>query len=98
MQASDLNIKIDQLTIKEEDVTIIKYDPEAMYPLIKLKLVIKAVNYFGKRLGKSQKKRIKDCLEIGKFGMTSIMLSFKDEFYGYNQNRINDKGVDNRKV
>ena len=57
MQASDLNIKIDQLTIKEEDVTIIKYDPEAMYPLIKLKLVIKAVNYFGKRLGKSQKKK-----------------------------------------
>ena len=49
MQASDLKVTIDQLMIKEGDATIIKYDAETMYPSIKLKLVIKAVNYFSKR-------------------------------------------------
>ena len=76
MQALDLKVKIDQLMIKEGNATIIKYDAEAMYPSIKLKLVIKAVKYFSKDLRKEEKKRIKDCLEMVKFGMTSTILSF----------------------
>ena len=76
VQASDLKAKIDQLMIKERYATIIKYDDKAMYPSIKLKLVIKAVKYFSKELGKEEKKRIKDCLEMVKFGMPSTILSF----------------------
>ena len=84
MQASDLKVTIDQLMIKEGEATIIKYSAEAIYPSIKLKLVIKAVNYFSKRLRKEERKRIKDCLEMLKFGMISTILSFRDKYYKYN--------------
>ena len=52
MKASDLKVKVDQLMSKEGDMTIIKYDPETMYPSIKLKLVLEEVNYFSKGVGK----------------------------------------------
>ena len=69
--------------VKKGEVTINKYDAEAMYPSIELKLVIEAVNYFSKGLEKEEKKRIKDCLEMVKFGMTSTILSFRDKYYNY---------------
>ena len=70
--------------VKKGEVTINKYDAEAMYPSIELKLVIEAVNYFSKGLEKEEKKRIKDCLEMVKFGMASTVLSFGDKYYKYN--------------
>ena len=69
VKVSNSKVKIDQLMIKRGDATIFKYDVEAMYPLIRLKLVIKVVNYFSKRLVKKKKKKIKDCLEMVKFGI-----------------------------
>ena len=65
---------------KKGDMTIITYDAVAMYLSIKLKLVIKSVNYFSKRLRKAEKRLIKNYLEIVKFGMTPTILSFKYKF------------------
>ena len=58
-QASDLKSKLEELQIKKGDTSILTFDAEAMYPSIKLDLVIKAVKYFSRNLKKTEKVKIK---------------------------------------
>ena len=54
-----------------------------MYPSIKLKLVIKAVRYFSGGVSREEEKRIENCFDMIKFGMSSTVLNFKERYYEY---------------
>ena len=83
IQASDLKEKIEKMGITSENSTIVSIDAEEFYPSIKFKLVKKAVNYFAKNLSKEDKNKIEQCLEMVKFGMSSTLLTFVDQYYEY---------------
>ena len=69
--------------MKKTDVIISKLGIIAMYPLIQFKLVRKAVDYFSKSLSMKEKDKIRKCLEIIKFDMSNMLVSFIDKCYKY---------------
>ena len=83
IQASDLKEKLEGLNIKRRTHTIASLDIEAMYPSIKFSLVEKAVNHFAANLSSENKKTIKLCLQLIKFGMSNTLLIFLDKYYEY---------------
>ena len=80
IQASDLKEKIEKMGITSENSTIVSIDAKEFYPSIKFKLVKKAVNYFAKNLPKEVQDKIEQCLEMVKFGMSSTLLTFVDQY------------------
>jgi hypothetical protein len=83
VQASDLKEKTEKMGITSDNSTIVSIDAEDFYPSIKFKLVKKAVKYFAKNLPKDDQDKIEQYLEMVKFGMSSTLLTFVDQYYEY---------------
>ena len=54
-----------------------------MYPSIKFGLVEKAIHHFLYNASNADRERAKQCLELVKFGMTQIFITFKDTYWIY---------------
>jgi len=83
IQASDLKGKLEKLNLKQNEVTIASIDAVDMYPSIKYKLVVQAVNFFARDLSDDDKQSIKNCMDMIKFGMGNTLLTFIDQYYEY---------------
>ena len=90
IQASNVARKIDQMTIKRENHTIISIDAQKMYPSIQAGMIEIAVNCFlgkaNRELTKRENDKVNKCLEFIKFGMGNTFLTFCDKYYEYNGN------------
>jgi hypothetical protein len=94
IQASDLKDKLEKLNVRRDEVTIVSIDAQAMYPSIKFKLVINAVNFFAKNLSTIDRETIDDCLKLIQFGMGNTLLTFVDKYYEYGgECEIDDRGL-----
>ena len=76
---SNLKEQIEKLNLKKENTTIISLNIVSMYPSISFRMVKKAVKHYAKKCDKKQKRTIKDCLEMIKFGMDHTLLTFVDK-------------------
>jgi len=84
VQASDLKVKLEQLAIRQNEVTIILIDAVDMCPSIKCSLVRKAINFFAENLSdKDKKQSAVALLAMMKFAMGNTLLTFIDKYYEY---------------
>ena len=79
IQASILKEQIEKLNLKKENTTIISLNIVSMYPSISFRMVEKAVRHYAKTLNKKQKRTIKVCLKMIKFGMDHSLLTLVDK-------------------
>lgn len=82
-QASDLKTKLEISNLKKKDVTIAKLDIVAMCLSIKFLLVKKAVRYYAKDLSEEDKSKIKCFLQMIRFGMKNIRVTFINKYCKY---------------
>eukprot|EP00957_Ditylum_brightwellii_P160117 12188676-Ditylum_brightwellii.AAC.1 len=68
-----------------------------IYPLIRVKLIQKALDYYTSKLLISARKAVQECMEIVKFGMKSMLIRFRDKYYKYNEatgkDNVSDKDI-----
>ena len=81
----DLKQSLDNLRLSADDCTVISLDAQDYYPSsILFKLVKKApVNFYSQHLPQDLQLKIKDCLAMILFGMTSTYLTFLDQCCEY---------------
>ena len=73
---------------------IASFDAVEMYPLIKYKLVEKAVLFFPKDLDSISKRKLGVCLDMIRFGMGDTLLTFVDKYYEYGgEVNVEEKGL-----
>ena len=75
--------KLKKLKIRENEHTVVTMDIESMYPSIKFRQIVKAVDHFLRDASESDKKQAKLCLELGRFGMANTFVQFEDEYWLY---------------
>ena len=56
-----------------------------MYPLIKAKLIRKAVSHFSQGLNDEEKDVIEAALEMQKFSMANTLIQFREKYYKYGE-------------
>jgi hypothetical protein len=89
-----LKSTLEDLQIKNAEVTVVSFDTVNMYPSITYKMVKKAVAFFAQKLGRDDKNTIKSCLEMIKFGMGATLLTFMDKYYEYGgDEEADDQGL-----
>ena len=93
VQASDLKEILEEQNLVREEVTIASVDDINMYPSIKLATIKKAVRFFTITLTTATKKTINICLELIRFGMSSTLISFDGEYYGYHSGEKEEQGL-----
>ena len=76
-----------------EEVTIASVDDINMYPSTKLATIKKAVRFFARTLTTANKKTINLCLELIRFGMSSTLICFDGEYYGYHGGKKEEQGL-----
>eukprot|EP00957_Ditylum_brightwellii_P072151 5484018-Ditylum_brightwellii.AAC.1 len=54
-----------------------------MYPLVRLKLIQKALTYYSCNLSKEDKTTINECLDLIKFGMHNTLVQYHGKYYAY---------------
>ena len=94
IHAGQLKSKLEKLNLEQGEVTIASFDAVEMYPLIKYKLVEKAVLFFVKDLDSILKWKLGVCLDMIRFGMGNTLLTFVDKYYEYGGKvNIEEKGL-----
>ena len=94
IQASDLKEELETLKIDKDDVTTVLIDAVEMHPSVKCKLVREAVNFFARDFPEEEKKKIKNCLEMIKFGMGNTLLTFVDKHYEHGgDEEVEERGL-----
>jgi hypothetical protein len=94
LQPSDLNRRIESLSIRKDRHTIFSLDIEAFYPSVTCGLVERAIEFVSHSLGEKQKVKIKVCLKMKAFGMGNTLLMFINKCYKYDGKQdIQDKGL-----
>ena len=95
LQASDLKKHLQGLKITKKNSTPASLDIEDFYPSVKFSLVEDAVlHFFSKGVSKEEKVKIKHCLDMIKFGMSSTLITFIDKYYEYDGHKeVKDKGL-----
>eukprot|EP00957_Ditylum_brightwellii_P155915 11868638-Ditylum_brightwellii.AAC.1 len=68
-EMSDLKEKLEKLNLRRDEVTLMSLDIKNMYPLVWLRLILKALKYYGHNLLEEDMRMIDTCLEMIKFGM-----------------------------
>eukprot|EP00957_Ditylum_brightwellii_P076232 5795090-Ditylum_brightwellii.AAC.1 len=74
VQISVLKEQLKKLNARRRDVTVMLLDIENMHPSIRLRLIRNMLDYYLRNLLDTDKKTIKDCLGIIKFGMKSTLV------------------------
>jgi hypothetical protein len=69
--------------LQKDDCTIVSLDIKDMYPQCKFRAVKAAVHYYALQLDRNQRERTKKCLDILKFSMGNMIVSFLDKYYKY---------------
>ena len=92
-QASQVKEHWGKLEWKREKVTIVSIDAVAMFPSIKFPVAKKDIQFYTKNLPKLEMIKIKLCLKLIGFGMSSTLLNFQDKYYEYGDEGLETKGL-----
>ena len=76
------------MKIKREEVTISSVDAINIYLFIKTATIRKAVRFFASKITAETKNTINLFLEITHFRMSSTLIFFDSEYYGYQSREI----------
>ncbi len=79
----ELNKRFENDNLQKDDCTIVSLDIKDMYPQCKFRAEKPAVRYCALQLDPIQCKRTKKYLEILKFSMGNMIISFLDKYYKY---------------
>ena len=71
----------EKLSLTLSNTTIASLDVEDMYPSIKYRLVLSAINFYSERFNEEEMQRIDAALEMLKFSMRNTIISFADKYY-----------------
>ena len=93
VQASNLKDRLEEKKLVREEVPIASVDAINMHPSIKLATIKKAVRFSARTLTTATKKTINLCLELIRFGMSSTLISFDDEYYEYHGREKKEQGL-----
>ena len=94
LHAGVVKQKLDDLKIKKGGVSITSIDAEKMYPSIKFNMIRKAVEYFARSVSKEEKRTIRRCLEMIKYGMATTFIQFQDSYWIYGgMIEVDEKGL-----
>ena len=80
-QASHLKSQLEKLSLTSSNATIASLDVENMYPSIKYRLVLSAINSYSERFNEEEMERIDAALEMLKFRTRNTIISFADKYY-----------------
>eukprot|EP00957_Ditylum_brightwellii_P195404 14888176-Ditylum_brightwellii.AAC.1 len=83
VQSSDLKEKLEQCGLKKNKVTLMLLDIVNMYPSIRVKLILKALNYYARDLPATARETIDLCMDIVQFEMKSTLIQFRGRYYVY---------------
>ena len=64
-----------------------------MYPSIKLSTIKNSIRLFARTLTAATKKTVNLCLELIRFGMSSTLISFYGDYYGYHGGKKEEQGL-----
>eukprot|EP00957_Ditylum_brightwellii_P057457 4356342-Ditylum_brightwellii.AAC.1 len=83
VQSSDLKEKLEKCGLKRNEVTLMLLDIVNMYPLVRVKLICKALNHYAKNLPATTRETIDLCMDIVQFGMKSTLIQFRGQYFVY---------------
>eukprot|EP00957_Ditylum_brightwellii_P148789 11327651-Ditylum_brightwellii.AAC.1 len=70
---------------KHTIVQIMSLDTVNMYPLVRVKLIRKALNHYAKDFPEESTNTINQCMDIIQFGMKSTLIQFRGKYYVYHR-------------
>ena len=76
----DLKDALEAIGLKLSNCSVFSIDIEVMYPSVKFDLVERAIKYFTLSFKRKDKKIVKRCLELIKFGMDNTLIKFQDQY------------------
>ena len=83
IQASELKDNSERISINRSDYTIFLMGAISMFPSVKLSMVKLVVDFFTRDLTPHEKMTINRCLDMIRFGMGHMLLTFQDEYWEY---------------
>eukprot|EP00957_Ditylum_brightwellii_P117498 8961341-Ditylum_brightwellii.AAC.1 len=83
VQSLDLKEKLEKLGLTKDDVILMSLDINNMYPLVRAKLIKKALEFYSQNLSEEDKQKIKLGMEVAHFGMKRTLVSFQDKYFVY---------------
>eukprot|EP00957_Ditylum_brightwellii_P099294 7563308-Ditylum_brightwellii.AAC.1 len=83
MQSLDLKEKLEGLGLIKDNVTMMSLDIKNMYPLVIVKLIKRALEFYSRYLSKEDKQKIQLGMEMVQFGMKSTLVSYQDKYFVY---------------
>eukprot|EP00957_Ditylum_brightwellii_P189829 14451789-Ditylum_brightwellii.AAC.1 len=83
VQSLDLKEKLEKCRLKQNEVTLMLIDIVNMYPLVRVKLIHKALNHYAKNLPATTRETIDLCMYIAQFGMKSTLIQFRGQYFVY---------------
>eukprot|EP00957_Ditylum_brightwellii_P129999 9914861-Ditylum_brightwellii.AAC.1 len=85
VQGSNLKEKLERLKLKWKEITVMSLDIVNMYPLVRVKLIRKALNHYAKDLAGEAKNTINQCMDIAQFGMKITLIQFREKYFVYHR-------------
>ena len=71
------------MSIKRSTHSVTSIDAKKMYSSVKFEMIEWAVNLFLTNTSNDDKKTVKLCFDIVKFGMDNVFVTFEDQYYIY---------------
>eukprot|EP00957_Ditylum_brightwellii_P046275 3511347-Ditylum_brightwellii.AAC.1 len=71
------------LGLTKDDVTVMSLDIKNMYPLVRVKLIKRALEFYSQNLSREEKQKIQLGIKMVQFGMKNTLVSYQDKYFVY---------------